>query len=110
MAKTLKQLMAETAKPKLVPVEVASWGTVYIAVLTVAEIDAISADASASSIAKNFGRFICNEDGTRMFDLANADDLKLLETQPFPLVQQLLKDINRINGISLEGEAEAKKG
>ena len=103
---TLKERMAATAKPKLVPVEVDGWGTVHIAVLTVAEIDAIGSDTTASSIAKNF---ICNEDGTRMFDVANPADLKLLESQPFPLVQRLLKDINRINGISIEGEAEAKK-
>ena len=106
---TLKERMAVTAKPRLVPVEVDGWGTVHIAVLTVAEIDAIGSDTTASSIAKNFGRFICNEDGTRMFDVSNPADLKLLESQPFPLVQRLLKDINRINGISIEGEAEAKK-
>lgn len=106
---TLKERMAATAKPKLVPVEVDGWGTVHIAVLTVAEIDAINADQTASTIAKNFGRFICNEDGSRMFDVTNAEDVKLLESQPFPLVQQLLKDINRINGISIESEAEAKK-
>jgi hypothetical protein len=45
-----------------------------------------------------------------MFDLNDPEQLKLLENQPFNKVSVLLKAINEINAISIEGVDEAKKG
>lgn len=106
---TLLERMRESAKPQLKTVEVDGWGKVHIAVLTVGEMDAINADGTSTSMAKTFARFICNEDGTRAFDLTDPGQLKLLESQPFNKVSVLLKAINEINAISIEGENAAKK-
>jgi hypothetical protein len=106
---SLLERMRESAKPELKAVEVDGWGTVHIAVLTVGEMDAINLDGTSSSMSKTFARFICNEDGTRAFDLSDPEQLKLLESQPFNKVSVLLKAINAINAISIEGVEEAKK-
>lgn len=108
-AMTLLEKMRESAKPNLKAVTVEGWGKVHIAVLTVGEMDAINQDGTASSMAKTFARFICNEDGSRTFNLEDPEQLKLLESQPFNKVSVLLKAINDLNAISIEGVDEVKK-
>ena len=109
-AMSILEKMRESAKPKLKKVTVEGWGDVYIAVLTVGQMDEINADESASSMSKTFARFICNEDGSRAFDLNDAEQMKMLESQPYVMVAKLIKAINDINAISIEGADEAKKG
>jgi hypothetical protein len=109
-AMSLLEKMRESAKPKLKSVTIEGWGTVHIAVLTVGEMDAINSDGTASSMAKTFARFICNPDGSRAFNLDDPEQMKVLESQPFNKVSVLLKAINEINAISIEGVDEAKKG
>jgi hypothetical protein len=101
--------MRESAKPKLKAVKIDGWGTVHIAVLTVGEMDVINQDGTSSSMAKTFARFICNPDGSRAFDLDDPEQMKVLESQPFNKVSVLLKAINEINAISIEGVDEVKK-
>lgn len=109
---SILEKMRESAKPKLKAVTVEGWGKVYIAVLSVGQMDEINADesAAASSMSKTFARFICNEDGSRAFDLNDAEQMKLLESQPYVMVAKLIKAINDINAISIEGIDDAKKG
>ena len=104
----LKDAMRESAKTQVVPVEVDGWGTVYIAALTVAQIDELSKRENMS-IAESVSRYICNEDGTRAFSLDNAEDMALIGAQPMLKINTLLKAVEKLNAISIEGVDEAKK-
>lgn len=88
---------AATAAGKPRPVTVAVWGTVFVRDVTVAEVNADTAededgvaDKKKSSIARRACRVICDEDGTRLYDPKNADDVALLLAQPWSLLQKVL--------------------
>jgi hypothetical protein len=80
--------------PRPVPVPV--WGTVFVRDVTVAEVNADTAEDDAgtadkkSSIARRACRVICDEAGTRLFDQKSADDVALLMAQPWSLLQKVL--------------------
>jgi hypothetical protein len=88
--------MQATANEKPRAVEVKGWGTLHIRSLTVAEVDEQSEDATAKKdkfrIARAAARLLCDEDGARLFDHTNDEDVALLAQQPWKLLSALVVD------------------
>jgi hypothetical protein len=90
--------MTATAAEKPVAVKVPKWGTVYVRMVTVAEVEEQSADtedkADKNRLARAACRVICDEAGKLLFDAKNAKDVDLLAGQPWPLLNRVLKASN----------------
>lgn len=89
----LMDAMRATASPKPVAVEVPKWGVVYVKLPTVAEVDAqaeIKDDGNKRRLARGASRVMCTEDGALIFDETNEEHLKLLEDQPWAILQKVL--------------------
>lgn len=104
---------AASVKPKAVHVQ--GWkGTVYIRALTVAEVEEQTADTENTKdkrrIARGACRVICDENGERVFDPDSDEDVTLLSRQPWAILQGVLAEANKFNGVSEEGAADAKNG
>lgn len=86
--------MQAVAAEKPVAVTVPKWGTVYVRQLTVAEVDAQSADTAdkgdKNRLARGACRVLCDEHGQRLFDPDDATDVALLASQPWALLRQVL--------------------
>lgn len=86
--------MRAAAAEKPVAVNVPKWGKVYVRQVTVGEIDEQSKDTEAKDdknrIARGACRVLCDENGTRLFDPNNADDVALLASQPWALLRTVL--------------------
>lgn len=111
----LRAAMAATAASAAVPVpvEVPGWPTVYIRVLTAAEVDLNSEADSTSTdkrrLARGACRVLCDETGARLFDASNDADVTLVASQPWPLLQKVVAKANEVNGGGVEGEVAAGK-
>ena len=87
--------MEATAAEKPRAVTIKGWGTLYVRPLTVAEveegqeIDAGSKDKR--NLARGAARLICDEDGGRLFDPANAEDVELLARQGWNRLRRVLE-------------------
>lgn len=89
--------MQITASPRPVPVPVPNWGTVYVKPPTVEEVDANTDDNGKPGevdrkrrLARAAARVICDEQGQRLFDPTNKDDVDLLAIQPWAMLQLVL--------------------
>lgn len=102
--------MQRTARITPAAVEVDGWGTVHVRPLTVAEVDARVADGedAKSQLARGAARVICDAEGQRLFDPDNAEDVALLSSQPWPLLEKVIAASNKLNGRSDAGKADAK--
>jgi hypothetical protein len=112
----LRAAMAATAATAATPraVEVPGWPTVYVRVLTAAEVDE-NAEADNTStdkrrLARGAARVLCDETGTRLFDANSDADVTLIASQPWPLLQRVVAKANEVNGAGVEGEVAAGKG
>lgn len=108
----MRTTAAAAAAPR--PVDVPGWPRVYVRVLTVAEVDENTAADNASTdkrrLARGAARVMCDETGARLFDASNADDVALIASQPWPLLQAVVAKANDVNGESEKGIAEAGNG
>lgn len=86
--------MQATAAEKPVAVDVPKWGRIYVRQVTVAEVDEQTKDTDEKEdkfrIARGACRVICDEKGVRMFDPNDKDDVKLVASQPWPLLRKVL--------------------
>jgi len=86
--------MKVTAAQKPTAVTVPGWGKVWVRSLTVDEVDAQDEDTNdkkdRTRLSRGAARLICDENGKRMFDPENPEDVKLLAAQPWNLVQMVL--------------------
>lgn len=92
--KALIAAMRQTAAAKPVKVKTKAWGDIYVRPLTVAEVEEQSADTEGKDknrVARGACRLICDEEGTRLFDPKNEEDIALLASQPWSLLHQVIK-------------------
>lgn len=86
--------MRQTAGAAPVKVKTKQWGTIFVRPVTVAEAEAQAEDTEGTKdkhrLARGAARVICNEKGERTFDPANAEDVALLASQPWPLLRRVL--------------------
>lgn len=100
--------MRATSVPKLTPVSIPGWGLVHIKRPTVAEVDAEVNSPEAKEappgmdLAKGAARVMCDENGVRLFNPNNLDDLILLSAQPWDLLQQVVTAA-RVEGLDSTG-------
>jgi len=104
--------MKQTAAFKPKPVEIEGWGTVYVRALTVAEFDEQVQQAANGGekqrIAKGAARILCDENGNRVFDPENVDDVALLASQPWSTLRKLSAAFEEHNGASKTEDAAGK--
>lgn len=110
-AEFLAALQATAAvKPKRV--DVPGWPAVYVRALTVAEVEAQADDtadkADKHRIARGAARVMCDEQGNRLIDPDNQDEVNLLASQPWALLRHVLNGADDFNGTSDKGQGEAK--
>lgn len=95
--------MQETANPAPRKVTVEGWGDLWVKAQTVHDVqEQTDADAAAGvpeadekrRMARAAARVIYDEDGERVFDPTNADDLELLDAQPWAKLQRVLSAAN----------------
>lgn len=82
--------------PKLKPVEVPGWGTVYVRPLTVAQVDLQQQEAKREGadplrFARAAARMLCDEHGVLLFDANSKEDLDLLAAQSWDQLRLLLE-------------------
>lgn len=86
--------MKAVAAEKPTPVDVPKWGTVYVRQLTVAEVDEQAADTKdkddKNRIARGACRVLCDENGVRVFNPEDANDVSLLASQPWAMLRKVL--------------------
>jgi len=79
-----------------VKVEVKRWGTIYVRLPTVAEVEAAQTEDAEGdpltqhALARSAARLICDETGARLFDPDNEDDVDLLAARRWSDLQQVL--------------------
>lgn len=95
LIEAMQQAAAAAAKPR--PVEV-SWGTVYVRDVSVAEVSAQQAAAGeeeqpadkSTGLARAACRVLCDENGQRLLDDKNPEDVALVSSQPWSVLQVIL--------------------
>lgn len=79
---------------KPIKVDIPAWGAVYVRLPSVAEADAREDEALEAGGKRGYARaaamVICDENGNRLFDPANEDDIALLSQRRFSDLQQVL--------------------
>lgn len=87
--------MQATAAAPPAPVDVKGWGTVHIRAVMVSEVEEQSADTAdkqdKNKIARAACRVICDENGKRLLDPDNEEDVALVAKQPWPKLRKILK-------------------
>lgn len=115
-ADTLRGLMKGTHESVLKPseVDVPVWGKCYVKQLTVAEINAQTADTTSKDDKKAFARaaarVIVEPDGTRVFDPLKDEDISFLAGQPWALLQKVVSASDRFNALTEAAVGEQKNG
>lgn len=101
-------LMRSTADEKPTKVKVKEWGDIYIRSLTVAEVqvmtETVEAGKDKNALAKGAAMLICDEKGKRIFDPENAEDIALLASQPWRLLNQVTDASKKL----IEGDTSGK--
>ena len=89
----LIEAMRVTASAKPRPIDVPQWGRVYLRDITVAEVELqaeVDIDkADKNKMARAAARVLCDENGVRLFDPENADDVNLIAAQPWSILRRL---------------------
>jgi hypothetical protein len=109
----LIQNMKQTANLKPRKIVVEGWGEMYVKALTVADVQADQEKGDVQdkrTLAIGAARIICDENGALIFDRANEEDIKLLQSQPWNLLSKVITASGDYNGTTEAGQKEAKKG
>jgi len=98
---SLRDRILASTKPQPIKVDIAEWGDAYVKVLTVGEIISQEKDTSDNTnrpaLARAFCRLLSEQDGTRVFDPDNAEDIQHVLSLPWPMVRKVLEDGNKAN-------------
>lgn len=90
----LIEAMRLTATEAPRKVEVPKWGTVYVRDVTVAEVEEQTRDTADKQdkqrIARGVARILCDENGNRLFNPDDVDDVALLAKQPWKLLSKII--------------------
>ena len=88
--------MRATATEAPRAVTVPKWGTVYVRDVTVAEVEEQTNDTADKKdkqrIARAVARILCDEQGNRLFDPEDQDDVALLARQPWKLLSKVIAE------------------
>ena len=81
-ATELRAKILASATPKPAPVETKAWGTVYVRMMTVADVDGqnVSDPTDKAQIARSVCRVLCDESGELLFDVRNPEDVLLVSS------------------------------
>lgn len=100
-ADNLRARMRETAQQRPHKLDVKGWGEVYIRSITLAEIEAQEEDKSDPKdkfrIARSLTRVIVDPEGAAVYDPEDDEDVKLIASQPWPLIRRLTKAIDEVD-------------
>lgn len=98
----LVEAMRLTATEAPRKVDVPKWGTVYVRDVTVAEVEEQTRDTEDKQdkmrIARGVARVLCDENGNRLFDPDDADDVGLLAKQPWKLLSKIINVVEGNEG------------
>lgn len=89
--------------------ECPGWGTVYVRLLTAGEVMLAQEEAKSGrggekpSVARFVCRTLCQEDGTKAFDLNKPEDVEAVMKLPWPIVMEYVNEANRVNGVEKAG-------
>jgi hypothetical protein len=82
---------------KPIEVRIERWGTLYVRLPSVAEVEALKDDPddegepqTQHALARSAARIICDADGKRLFDPDNEDDVALLAARRWADLQKVL--------------------
>lgn len=91
----LIEAMRATATQAPRAVDVPKWGRVYVRDVTVDEVEEQTEDTADKKdkhrIARGVARILCDENGARLFDPDDADDVSLLAKQPWKLLSKIIE-------------------
>jgi hypothetical protein len=100
-----------SAEPKSLTVP--GWGKIYIKPLSVKEVQdkkpSVLDPESKRALAIGVANVICDQKGNRVFNVESDEDVSLIESQPWPMLQKIIDASNAFNGLGDVGEVEAKK-
>lgn len=111
----VRDLVLASLNPPPTPVEIngtpecPGWGTVYVRLLTAGEVMQAQEEQKQArggekpNVARFVCRTLCQQDGSRVFDLQNNDDVESIMKLPWPLVMEYVKEANRVNGVETAG-------
>lgn len=98
-AAELRAKILASSKPAPVPVQTKTWGTVYVRLMTVAEIDVQNADPEEKNrIARSVCRVLCDESGALLFDPGNPVDVQLVAELPWSEVSKIADKATELAG------------
>jgi hypothetical protein len=110
----LIEAMQKVANAKPMSLTVPGWGKIFIKPLSVKEVQDKKPSAldpeSKRTLSIGVANVICDEKGKRVFNPESEEDISLIESQPWPMLNKIISASNEFNGIGTEGEADAKKG
>lgn len=97
------ELRAAMQKTRITPasfrvVDVPGWGTIGVRDLSVKEVDAQAADDAEAGpgektrLARAAARVIVDDDGKPIYDPKNAEDVALIEQQPWRMLRKIVLD------------------
>jgi len=113
----VRELVLASLNPAPVAVEikgnpelgVPGWGTVYVRVLTAGEVTKAQEENTKArggdkpTVARFVCRTLCNEDGTRVFDVNKNEDVTNVMDLPWLSVMEFVREANRVNGVETAG-------
>lgn len=86
------------AAPKPTAVDMPAWGgTVYVKVLTLAQAEAIGPAGGKYQLARGLASVVVDENGERIFDPDNEDDLQTIGSQSLAVLGPLITAANDTN-------------
>ncbi len=100
----LLKAMQQTSAVKPRPVIIPGWPPVYVRSMTVAEAEEQPTDKGKDkrAICRGVARLLCNEKGERILNPDNEEHIAQIAAQPWPLVQSILEEVDKLNGLSKE--------
>lgn len=102
---------AEKIKPARV--EIPEIGqAVYIRKLTLGEVEEQAADSTSKDrarLAYAVARVLVDDGGKALYNKDDENDIKKLSQQPWPLINRILEESNKVNSLSEEGVKAAEK-
>jgi hypothetical protein len=113
----VRDLVLASLNPKPVAVDIKGtpecpgWGTVYVRVLTAGEVMQAQEEQKQArggekpTVARFVCRTLCNDDGTRAFDVNNKEDVENIMAFPWTTVMEFVREANRVNGVDTAEKA-----
>lgn len=108
----LMAAMEAAAALKPHPIDIPAWGgTVYVRAITVAEVEDMKGKTNDKHhLARAAARVVCDSAGALVFDPDSEADVEFIARQPWPLLQRVLAEGDKANGIGADAAEQAGNG